>query len=1034
MSAFQLSPKAGARCVEASILLPYIVLVAACGGGGGSSQGPSGGGPPPTVTISANPTQVDPGGTTVVTWSSQNANSCTASGDWAGAKATSGSETLGPLNAAASFGLSCSGASGSAQATTSVSVIFPEPVVSLTVSPSAVRSGESATLEWSATNANSCTASGGWTGSRPASGRESSASITGETTFNLTCSGQGGQQSATAVVKVNAVSGALLVQTISVADGDVNDPFSPFLPNGTAATAQQLPNPAIVGGFVNEPSKGPGGRSYEDGDLEDIFKIRLVENQLIELLIPSADPALSDDLRDDADLYLFDYSGNLVDASLGIGQVEQIVVPSSGDYFILVYAWSGAPLYRLSVGKSLLLQSVSTLKLSDEFIPNQLIVRESRPTSQLQVSQGARQLAESRGLRLKAGSGTREMLFSIPARNRQAGQFKPSHSINLETGLRVPPRLAEKLHTLHWVKSLQGESPTSLVAPNRVLRHQAIPNDPLYGAQRWHYEMIQLAPARDLIQPNGEVIVAVVDTGVVPHPDLIDNLLPGYDFISSPTNADGGGLDSDPDDPGCPSGLSTSFHGTHVAGTVSATTNNSLGVSGVAGNVAIMPIRVLDGCTNSGTVYDIAQGIRFSAGLSNDSGQLPARRADVINLSLGGLGACDTFASALFAEVRAQGVSVVAAAGNENTSQDFYPASCPDVIAVSAVGPTRTRAPYSNFNSLWIDVAAPGGDMGVDRNGDGSPDGVYSTSATGGGAERFATYSFLQGTSMAAPHVAGVIGMLKAAAPSLTPSAIDGLLAQGQLTDDIGSTGPDELGVGLVNAQKAVLAASGGTVDIPAQLVITPSSINFGDVSAVSELRVSNGGTQSMAVTNWTASDSWIAVGPADSDAQGLGRYQVQIGREGLESGVYSGWVDFFSTAGQKRVEILMQVTDVAVTPSAGFQYILLLDKETFEPIEQVEVAANSSEVSYLFDKVSTGEYYIAAGTDMNNDGYICEDGEACGFYPIFSDPTAITVSGPSTGLNIPTSFRTGLQQSAASLTQPKETGRRMGYRLIAKP
>lgn len=1015
-----------------TILLGCMVITASCGGGGGGSQG-AGARPPPTVSITTNPTQVDLGATTVVTWSSQNASSCTASGDWSGTKAISGSETLGPINAPATYRISCLGASGSVQAQASVSVIYPEPVLSLSVSPDAVRLGGTATLDWSATNASTCTASGGWSGTKPVNGMETVTGIASETTFTLTCSGQGGQKSASTLVKVNAVAGSLLIQTISVADGDVNNPFSPYTPNGTAATAQQLPNPAIVGGFVNEPLKGPEGRSYEDGDLEDIFRIRLVQNQLIELLIPSADPGLSDELRDDADLYLFDSAGNLVDASLGVGQVEQIVVPSSGDYFILVYAWSGAPLYRLSVGKSSVFQSVNTLRLSDEFIPNQLIVRDARKANPSQGNQAARQLAESRGLRLKAGSDAREMLFSTPETHRQAGVFKPSHTPNLRTGLRVPPRLAEKLQTLHWVKLLQEESPGSLVAPNRILRHQAIPNDPLYGTQRWHYEMIQLAPARDLIQPTGSVIVAVLDTGVVPHPDLIDNLLPGYDFISSPTNADGDGLDSDPDDLGCPSGLSTSFHGTHVAGTVSATTNNSIGVSGVAGNVAIMPIRVLDGCTNSGTIYDIAQGIRFSAGLSNDSGRLPTRRADVINLSLGGLGACDAFTSQLFADVRAQGVSVVAAAGNESTSEAFYPASCPDVIAVSAVGPTKARAPYSNFNSSWVDVAAPGGDMGVDRNGDGNPDGVYSTAATGGGAQRFATYTFLQGTSMAAPHVAGVIGMLKAVSPSLTPTAIDGLLAQGQLTDDIGPTGPDELGVGLVNAQKAVLAAAGGTVEIPAKLVVTPSSINFGDVDAVSDLRVSNGGTQPITITNWASSDAWLAIGPAGTDAQGLGRYQVTVDRGGLESGVYAGWIDIFSTAGQQRIQILMQVTDVAVTPSAGYQYVLLLDQETFETVEQVEVEANSVEAPYLFDRVSTGEYYIAAGTDMNNDGYICEDGEACGLYPIFSDPTAIMVSGPSTGLNIPISFRTSLQQSAATQVQPQKTGRRMGFRLIPK-
>jgi serine protease len=168
-------------------------------------------------------------------------------------------------------------------------------------------------------------------------------------------------------------------------------------------------------------------------------------------------------------------------------------------------------------------------------------------------------------------------------------------------------------------------------------------------------------------------------------------------------------------------GQRSSFHGTHVAGTIGAATNNGGGVAGVAWGVTLVPLRVLG--LGGGTSYDVLQAVRYAAGLANDSGT--SHPVDVINLSLGGGGFSSTEQS-VYTQARNAGVIVVAAAGNDDSSQLFYPASYAGVVSVSAVDLRLLKAPYSSFGAA-VDVAAPGGDTSIDRNGDGYGDGVLST-------------------------------------------------------------------------------------------------------------------------------------------------------------------------------------------------------------------------------------------------------------------------------------------------------------------
>ena len=251
--------------------------------------------------------------------------------------------------------------------------------------------------------------------------------------------------------------------------------------------------------------------------------------------------------------------------------------------------------------------------------------------------------------------------------------------------------------------------------------------------------------------------------------------MPGYDFVDD---------DEEP--------LDEHGHGTHVAGTVAQTTNNGYGVAGIAPNARIMPIRVLDR-SGRGNTADIAESVRWAA----DNG------ADIINMSLGGPLPSRIMQDAV-AYAHRKGVTVIAAAGNSGWSMPSYPAAYPHVIAVGATQFDRTTTFYSNYGK-YLDIAAPGGNVRVDQNDDGRPDGVLQETLQRGepGAHEFAMY---MGTSMAAPHVAGVAALIHASGVT-HPSRIEDALLDSASTD-VPSFERDRYGAGIVDAAAATKAGA----------------------------------------------------------------------------------------------------------------------------------------------------------------------------------------------------------------------------------
>ncbi|MDP5226934.1 MULTISPECIES: S8 family peptidase [Arthrobacter] len=332
------------------------------------------------------------------------------------------------------------------------------------------------------------------------------------------------------------------------------------------------------------------------------------------------------------------------------------------------------------------------------------------------------------------------------------------------------------------VAALLASGAVESAEPDARMWPELSPDDPRY-AEQWDFtgaNGMRIPGAWDVATGSGAV-VAVLDTGITRHPDLDANILSGYDFISDPATArDGGGRDSDPQDEGdwyaageCgkTTAKNSSWHGTHVTGTVAAVTGNAVGVAGVAPGAKVVPVRVLGKC--GGATSDIADAIVWASGGTVAGVPVNPYPAQVINMSLGGTGTCSaTYQNAINAAV-ARGVTVVVSAGNSAAdASGSRPANCQNVVAVAAGDKDGKLASYSNYGTT-VDVTAPGGDTSK------SGGGILSTLNAGTTVPGAPSYAWYQGTSMAAPHISGLAAMMKSLKPGLTPTDVESLLKQG---------------------------------------------------------------------------------------------------------------------------------------------------------------------------------------------------------------------------------------------------------------
>ncbi len=552
--------------------------------------------------------------------------------------------------------------------------------------------------------------------------------------------------------------------------------------------------------------------------------------------------------------------------------------------------------------------------------------------------------------------------------------------------------------TLALAAALEADGRVAWAEPDfraRIFGGAPPVNDPLYQFQAWHYELIRCPQAWATTTGSNQVRVAVIDTGRRLHPDLdpaTDTTGVEFDFISDPQVArDGNGRDGNAFDEGDGNGLSpSSFHGTHVAGTIGARGDDNSGVCGVAFQTRMFHLRVLG--AGGGINSDIIDSVRYAAGLAVAG--VPtlsaAHKADVINMSLGGGGFSQAFQNAVTA-ARNAGCVIIAAAGNENTSQTSFPAGYNGVISVAAVDRNAVKAPYSNFGST-IDIAAPGGDESVDLDGDGVVDGVVSTMNTQGGAPAFVAY---QGTSMAAPHVAGVAALVLAVDPALTVADVEAILL-GTVVD-LGAPGRDNIfGHGLLQADAAVAAAAGSSPRVPV-LVLGGNSLQFGAENTTLDLAIQNSGGGTLQVAAPTISGgtgagnatAQLLSAGAGTNASGV---RVVVTRDSLAPGTYSTTLQVDSNGGSAAIQIVFSVVE-ASTPKKDIPlYLLLVDADELLASEGGDVYAIAfAELNPAFDlawQVSeaidggglpAGDYIIVCGSDDSDDD---------------ADPTTIDIFG----------------------------------------
>jgi serine protease len=507
---------------------------------------------------------------------------------------------------------------------------------------------------------------------------------------------------------------------------------------------------------------------------------------------------------------------------------------------------------------------------------------------------------------------------------------------------------------------------------NLVLRPTAVfPADEYYTFQ-WHYAAIDVPAAWDITTGSDDVVAAVIDTGILlDHPDLQGRIVGGADLIDDASVAnDGDGRDDDGDDAGdnaCGGGCH-SHHGSHVAGTMGADTDNGVMVAGVTWAGGLLAVRTLgDG---GGSLADIADSIEWSVGNDVDGVTRNTRRAGVINMSLGGRGESAAMNEAVADAVAAGAIVLVAAGNDDDDATNYTPANAPDAITIAAVGNgaggVPEKASYSNYGDK-VDVAGPGGEQAVDNDGDGNGDGVLSTVGD--------FVSFYQGTSMATPHVAGVAMLMKSVNPSLTQADAREILRS--TSDEIDCA--EGCGAGQINAWAAVAAAAGDTAE-----GLTASGARVGRGVTTATLGFKNRGSGAVTAT--------FTVGGANRDVVSLdqqsatipagGRITVTatIARNADASDRGSALVSAFSDAGEAEARLDWTSDTAADVDNVSVGAVRIKSNGDFT-VAQLASTNRLSGYKFALDDLDAGEYLIVGLLDADNNGSFDDPVDGTGFY-----------------------------------------------------
>jgi serine protease len=825
------------------------------------------------------------------------------------------------------------------------------------------------------------------------------------------------------VIGAGSISGTITAAFDNLVDVDTRDPDEPSADNNSFGNAQVISASTILSGVV------------DTNDVDDFYQVKLQKDQRLSLQVADEGNQLVYEqvqlalYRADPDTGPILFTSVATNPSNG-RLFSSVVIPSDGNYFIKLSAINPRSTTQPS-GRELQSHGIYSLVID---APVETTAKDYA-LGEINILLKPEREYQAQGLSTTMDIG-RIKTLSID----DAQTFLASQNMQVST-LAMAGALTEEEQE-HWqmwqtIEMLAAHPDILYAEPNwkRFANLDPI-NDPLYAGQ-WHYDTINVEKAWEAMDSRGNagITVAVIDTGVLTaHPDLSNNLIAGYDFVDD---------DEDANDPGdrLINGQRSSFHGTHVAGTIAASAANGEGGVGVAANVMIMPVRVLG--PMGGFSNDVLAGVCFAAQITRiDNGvcentNKASKAADIINLSLGGEG-FSNIEQAVYDAVTAKGIIVIAAAGNESSSRPFYPAAYDNVISVSAINRNLEQASYSNFGST-IDVASPGGDSSVDR-------GVLSTLGDDRSNTTVFTYGSLQGTSMAAPHVAGVAALMKSVKSSLTHDEFLGYLNAGDLTQDLGAPGRDDIfGIGLIDAHKAVLKV---IENATAQILSSNNNLFFNVSQTTLEFVLTSSNNKDLgdirveiSGANNNSTGLWLQL----NKDSGLGDYQATVDRGDLLEGSYQAELLVSSSLDNVAdivISVQLQVGNPELSANAGVQYVVIINDDA-EPNEDGTFVSAGGSAALIADQglytyeilgLKKGNYTVSTGSDLDLDFIICDAGESCGQYPTVDRPIIVTISEEQPDLDINMSVNyvnTGVSSSAVD---PSTSSLNLIHRLQEQP
>lgn len=670
----------------------------------------------------------------------------------------------------------------------------------------------------------------------------------------------------------------------------------------------------------------------------------------------------------------------------GEAAIETIEVDTSGDYYLVVCPVKGRGKYLLDVAGADDIGLASTAIDTSTLVPGQAVV-------QYKNSMHLGPKLEQLGTHVRRTSSV-VAPAPIPTCYEHLAINFADHYQKLQTVGKI--QAMQQAEGVAWVEPNFKRQLSSTTAINNdgnlnPLSDENTPappvNDPLYG-QQTHHPAINSKAMWD--HATGEnTIVAIIDNGFkLDHEDLDGQFVTGYDFVSQQEFAgDGDGIDSDPSDPGIinTSDQEPNWHGTFLAGVVAAKANNNLGGAGVSYDAKIMPLRALAG--EFGYSYDIIHAMRYAAGLPNASGTLPVQAADIINMSFGSKG----FSRAeqeLINQLRGMGIFVVAAAGNNKSSIEEYPAAYDNVLSVGAVSSEGVVTVYSK-SAAWVDIYAFGGSVQLGDEQNLSM--VLSTSSDNLGEE--SEYRRLYGTSIAAAQVSAAIANMKQAFPGLKPGHFDQLKDSGAVIKEASSSSLTPVISGSNAIAKARELANGSLV-LKKQVLASPSKAHIGPLARQKSLDLVPQVSSSFNISSITTDTSWLSARVENN------RLIVEANDAGLGSGfLHIGAVTVnFSDAERLTVpvEFKIQAPSLGDIPRVHFKlWDLDLQQELVIDAEHADGSVYSSGNNHSFNLkgVPEGRYCLYYSSDIDgSQDKLCDVGEFCGTYGSFTQPRILTV------------------------------------------